>query len=115
VTLIGDDIVGNVTFAAMGGISISGSDHNLTAYHPSGILFYSEESTGPTQINVSAAGGTYQGIIYAPNGDIDFQGQSNHTFQGSLVGQNVSVGGTGLTIQSGTLMQNANPVVRLAE
>ena len=115
VTLIGDDIVGNVTFAAMGGISISGSDHNLTAYHPSGILFYSERSTGPTQINVSAAGGSYQGIIYAPNGDIDFQGQSNHTFQGSLVGQNVSVGGTRLTIQSGTLVQNANPVVRLAE
>ena len=115
VTLIGDDITGNVTFAAMGGISISGSDHNLTAYHASGILFYSEESTGPTQINVSASGGTYAGIIYTPNGDIDFQGQSNHTFQGSLIGQNVSVGGTGLTIQSGTLVQNANPVVRLAE
>ena len=115
VTLIGDDITGNVTFVAMGSISISGSDHNLTAYHPSGILFYSEESTGPTQINVSASGGQYAGIIYAPNGDIDFSGQSNHTFEGSLVGQNVSVSGNGLTIRSGTLVQNANPVVRLAE
>lgn len=115
VTLIGDDISGDVTFVAKGAISISGSDHNLTAYHPSGILLYSEESTGPTQINVSASGGTYSGIIYAPNGDIDFTGQSNHTFQGSLVGQNVSVSGTGLTIQSGSLVQNANPVVRLAE
>lgn len=115
VTLIGDDITGNVTFAALGTISISGSDHNLTAYHPSGILFYSESSTGPTQVNIAAAGGTYRGIIYTPNGDIEFTGQSNHTFQGSLVGQNVSVSGTGLTIQSGTLVQNANPVVRLAE
>ena len=115
VTLIGDDITGNVTLVAMGSISISGSDHNLTAYHPSGILFYSEEAAGPTQINLSASGGQYAGIIYAPNGDIDFSGQSNHTFEGSLVGQNVSVSGNGLTIRSGTLVQNANPVVRLAE
>jgi hypothetical protein len=115
VTLIGDDITGNVTFVARGSINISGSDHNLTPYHPSGILFYSEESSGPTQINVSASGGTYSGIIYAPNGDIDFTGQSNQTFEGSLVGQNVSVSGTGLTIRSGSLVQNSNPVVRLFE
>ena len=115
VTLIGDDITGDVTFVARGAISISGSDHNLTPYHPSGILLYSEESAGPSQINVSASGGTYAGILYAPNGDIDFTGQSNHTFEGSLVAENVKVSGTGLTIRSGTLVQNANPVVRLAE
>ena len=33
-TLIGDDITGHVTFVARGEIVISGSDHDLTAYHP---------------------------------------------------------------------------------
>jgi hypothetical protein len=115
VTLIGDDIVGNVTFAALGSIDISGSDHNLTAYHSSGILFYSESSGPGNVIDLAGAGGAWSGIIYAPNGDVKINGQSNLNFAGSAVAQSVTVAGNGMTINSSNLVNNGNPVVRLIE
>lgn len=115
VTLIGDDITGNVTFAAMGNINLSGSDWVLTAFHPSDILMYSESSTGPTQIDISMTDGSLTGIFYSPNGDISYQGQGTGVVNGSLVGQNVAVGGNGLSINAGALNGNQNPVVRLID
>lgn len=115
VNLIGDGISGNVTFVALGNIDISGSDHNLTAYHPNGILLYSE-ATGPGDvIDVTGAGGGWTGVIYAPNGDAKITGQSNLVFDGSVVAQNVTVAGNGMTINSSTLVDNGNPVVRIIE
>lgn len=115
VTLIGDDITGNVTFAALGSIDISGSDHNLTAYHSSGILFYSEASAPGDAIDLSGSGGAWSGLVYAPNGDVKINGQSNLNFSGSVVAQNVAIAGNGMTINSSNLVNNGNPVVRIIE
>jgi hypothetical protein len=76
---------------------------------------YSESTTGPVQIDASLSGGTMTGILYAPNGDINYQGQGNQVVNGSLVGQNISVGGNGLTINAGGLNGNRTPVVRLID
>jgi len=115
VTLIGDDITGNVTFAAMGNITLSGSDWLLTPYHPSGILMYSQSSTGPVQINASMSDGALTGIFYSPNGDINFSGSGSAVVNGSLVGQNVAAGGNGLSITATGLNANERPVVRLID
>jgi Flp pilus assembly protein TadG len=114
-TLIGDNITGHVTFAAKGHITVSGSDHNLWAYHSSGILFYSESSTGVDQISLNGADGSWSGITYAPYGDISLGGQGNLNYDGGLVGQNVEVSGNGVQITAGTLGSNSDPVVRLIE
>ena len=104
-----------MTFVALGNIDISGSDHNPTAYHPNGILLYSD-ATGPGDvIDVTGAGGGWTGVIYAPNGDAKITGQSNLVFDGSVVAQNVTVAGNGMTIDSSTLVDNGNPVVRIIE
>ena len=110
--LIGDDITGNVTFVAGGNVKISGSDHVLTAYHESGILVYSDSSSVQA-INVSGSGGTWTGTLYAPYGHLDVSGQSNHTINGSLVANTVSVNGNGLTVIASSSTANSNPVVRL--
>ena len=115
VTLIGDDIVGNVTFAAQGHIDVSGSDHVLTAYHTNSILFYSESSTGVDQIDIAGAGGTWTGLIYAPYGDVSISGQSNQNFEGSVIAQNVDISGNGMSITASSLATNGNPVVRIIE
>ena len=110
--LIGDDITGNVTFVAAGNVTISGSDHVLTAFHQSGILVYSDSSSVQA-INASGSGGTWTGTLYAPNGHLDVSGQSNHDINGSLVADTVSVNGNGLTVTAPSGTANGNPVVRL--
>lgn len=115
VSLVGNDIQGKVTFAAMGNINVSGSGHLLEPYHSSGILFYSESSTGPMQINIAGSGGQWTGLIYAANGDASLSGQSNQNFEGSVIAQNVAVSGTGMTITASQLANNGNPVVRIIE
>ena len=110
--LIGDDITGNVTFVAGGNVTISGSDHVLTAYHESGILVYSDSSS-PQAINASGSGGDWTGTLYAPNGHLSVSGQSSHTINGSLIGNTVAVTGNGLTVTASAGSTNSNPVVRL--
>lgn len=115
VSLVGNDIVGNVTFVALGHIDVSGSGHDLTAYDPTGILFYSESSTGNNQIDIAGSGGSWTGLIYAPNGDASISGQGNHNWSGSVVAQNVDISGNGMSITASHLAANGNPVVRIAE
>lgn len=115
VSLVGNDITGSVTFVAMGNITVSGSNHNLSPAPDNDFLFYSESSTGPNQIDVSGSGGQWSGLMYAPNGDASLSGQANHNFAGSVVAQNVSINGNGMTIVASSLVSNGNPVVRLAE
>jgi hypothetical protein len=115
VTLIGDDITGNVTFAAQGSINISGSDHDLTAYHPSGILLFTSADGAGDEIDVTGSGGQWTGIMYAPDGEAKVGGQGNLNYSGSIIAQSVSVSGNGMSITSSSLVDNGNPVVRLTE
>ena len=114
-TLIGDDITGHVTFVAKGTINISGSDHDLRAYHSSGVLLYSEENGPGDALDVTGSGGQWEGIMYAPNGDAKVSGQGNLNYAGSIVAQNVQISGNGMSITSSSLVDNSNPVVRLVE
>lgn len=115
VSLSGNDISGNVTFVARGQINVSGSDHDLAAYHPNGVLFFSEADSGGVEIDVAGSGGRWTGLIYASNGDISLRGQGGQNLDGSVIGQNVAISGNGLTIDSNQLAANGNPVVRLIE
>jgi hypothetical protein len=115
VSLSGDNITGNVTFVAKGQIDVSGSDHQLTAYDPSGVLFYSEANTGGGEIDLSGSGGAWTGLVYAANGDVSVSGQANQSLSGSVIGQNVSLSGSGLAVSADDSATNGNPVVRLVE
>jgi hypothetical protein len=115
VSLSGDDVTGNVTFVAKGQIDVSGSDHQLTAYDPSGVLFYSEAETGGSEIDLSGSGGAWSGLVYAANGDVSISGQASQSLSGSVIGQNVSLSGSGLAVSASSDATNGNPVVRLIE
>lgn len=114
VSLSGNDITGNVTLVAKGQIDVSGSNHQLSAYDPSGVLFYSASSSG-TAIDIAGSGGEWTGLIYASNGDASISGQGGQNLDGSVIGQNVAISGNGLTIESSQLAANGNPVVRIIE
>ncbi len=121
VSVIGDGIVTisetggiGVTFVARGTISFSGSDANLKPFRD-GVLFYAESSSA-NAISLSGANGTYEGLIYAPNGGINFNDQ-NATVSGSLIGQTVSVASSGVTVTPDGSANgvNSNPTVALVE
>ena len=115
VSLSGDDITGNVTFVAKGQIDVSGSDHQLTAYDPSGVLFYSEANTGGSEIDLAGSGGAWTGLVYAANGTVSISGQANQSLDGSVIGQTVELSGAGLGVSASTDATNGSPVVRLIE
>jgi Flp pilus assembly protein TadG len=114
VSLVGDGITGDVTLAAKNSVDISGSGHQLRAYHPSGVLVFS--GAGGTAIDASGSGGIWEGTLYAPNGLVDVTGNGGQIVEGSLIGDSVAVAGGGLSIvASDVTASNGNPVVRLIQ
>lgn len=99
-----DDIVvdevyygpGGVTFVAPYQVEISGSNFQLMP-HEKDILFASYGNTD-VAIKVSGSGGTWAGLIYAPNGTAEVSGSSNFNFTGGIIGERVKLNGSDATI-----------------
>ena len=85
------DIEGTVTFVATTSVQVSGSDFELKPYK-NDVLLYSMGS-GADAIKVSASGGNWEGMLYAPAGQVDFAGSSNMTLSGGIVAWTVKVSG----------------------
>jgi hypothetical protein len=93
-------IVGNVTFVATAQVEISGQNFVLTP-HTKGVLIYSQGNSD-VAVKISASGGAWTGMIYAPNGKAEISGSDNLTLAGSIVADRVKLGGSNFTITAGT-------------
>jgi Putative Flp pilus-assembly TadE/G-like len=86
---------GGVTFVAIGTsseVSISGSNFDLKP-HTKNVLIYSE-GTGADSAKLSGSGGSWEGIIYTPNGQTDISGSSNFSLRGSIIADTVKLSGS---------------------
>jgi hypothetical protein len=90
----------NVTFVATEQVEISGSNFVLTP-HTKGVLIYSQ-GTSDTAVKISASGGAWAGMIYAPRGTAEVSGSANMTLAGSIVADRVKLNGSNFTITAGS-------------
>ena len=111
-----DDVTGNVTLVvdrgtescATGapegkGIYISGQRFQLTAYHSTKVVMYSNVRKPPA-IEISGSDGTWNGLIVARCGHVVISGQSNSTVGGgSILANTVYIGGSDVSIDSNGL------------
>ncbi|MBI4570391.1 MAG: Tad domain-containing protein [Chloroflexi bacterium] len=112
-SLSGSNVSGNVTFAAMGKVNISGSNFNLTPYW-NNVLMFTEDASS-SALDVSGSGGTWQGILLAPNGKAKVAGSGNFAYSGSIIGDTVQVSGSNFSITALDYGFAGPPVVQLVE
>lgn len=94
VTINGSRFRGTGFILATGNITFNGSNLNQTT--EDAVCFYSKNGN----ITVNGSGITLDGIVYAPSGSIILNG-SSQTIHGRVIGNTVSINGSGLSIQSG--------------
>ena len=111
--LSGQGITGNVTLVAMDEVKISGSNFNLTAYFD-GILAFSSASHDAA-IDMSGSGGSWTGLIVAPNGRTKVQGSNNLSLAGSIITDRATVSGSDFTLVSGGGLGPGSGRIRLDE
>ncbi len=83
---------GKVTLVSKGTIDLSGSNFQLTA-NWNDILMWAE-SNSSSAMNISGSGGSWIGLMVAPNGKINFSGSSNLSVSGGLLADQVSASGS---------------------
>ncbi|MBI2845860.1 MAG: hypothetical protein HYX86_04875 [Chloroflexi bacterium] len=99
---------GRVTIVAQGTIDISGSDHNLSTYIDGLLLFsnYQFEQEGQQcnspVINMSGGQNIWQGIIYAPHGQVNLSASINDgSIRGSIIANTINLAASDTTISFG--------------
>jgi hypothetical protein len=107
------DITGNVTFVAGYQVELSGSNFNLTAYRNSVLAFALGNFDNALKLNGS--GGSWQGLLYAPNGWAELSGGSNLSISGGIVAERVKLSGSSMTINATGLTSTSPPVLRLIQ
>lgn len=90
-----DVVLGPVTFVVAGRIQVSGTGHNFTAAR-NNVLFYSL-SNSSRAIDVSAQGGQWTGICFAPNGHVSYSASDQHIYNGGIVAQTIEITGQDFT------------------
>ena len=87
----------HVTIVSQGTQKYNGTV-NLSAYYHSLLFFSNSDNTNQGAIQVSASDSVWEGLIYAPNGDVNFSAASNLGVSGAIFAQSVSASGSQLTI-----------------
>lgn len=125
----------NTTYLVEGDVNISGSGHSLDGItiiakgsidfngsgcacdinpNEPGIFLISYESgSNQPSISFNGSGHSMTGIVFAPTGDIDFNGSGQMVYQGSLVGQAITVNGSGFTCRGTDVGGATKPTVQL--
>lgn len=89
------------TFVSPGKISFNPSSE-IHFHHPSGVAVFSNfRASNPTCDNMAikwTGAATFTGLIYAPNGEIEFSMSEGNTARGALVGYNLDLSGAGYSI-----------------
>jgi len=87
-----DDVpTGPVTFIAEGRIQVNGTGHNFQCAVPD--LLFMSLSTSSRAIDVSAQGGIWEGICYAPYGTISYSASDQHIYRGGLEAMQIQISG----------------------
>lgn len=94
-TVNGSRFSGKGCILVTGSITFNGS--NLNAATSDAVCFYSKSGN----ITVNGSSAVFDGILYAPEGNITMNG-SNQTVNGRVIGNTVTINGSGLNIISGT-------------
>jgi len=71
---------------------------NLSSYYHNLLFFSNSDDTNNGAIQVSASDSVWQGLIYAPNGDVNFSAAQNLGVSGAIFARSVSASGSQLTI-----------------
>ena len=118
ITLSGVNVTGNVTFAA-NEVSISGSDFNLTALwsHPDDLIpiLVMGFCDCDQAIDASGSGGTWDGTMYAPNGQAKISGGSGLAIGGTIIADEIVISGSDITIVGNVVGEAALPTIWLSE
>ena len=84
---------GSITLVAPGQISLTcGGGCDLKPYLHN-VLIYSNYN-GDKALNISSSNGTWEGILYTPNGEVQISGGGNKTFLGSIVAERIHLSGS---------------------
>jgi Flp pilus assembly protein TadG len=118
-TLSKSDVQGNVTLVAMQELNISGSNFDLHPYPDlnagKGVLLFTASSSS-SALDVSGSGGSWEGLMVAPNGNAKIQGSGNLTLFGSVMANTIkSISGSEFTIQAMASTTGGPGVVSLVE
>jgi Flp pilus assembly protein TadG len=85
-----------VTFVASYSIEVSGSNFQLKPFKDN--ILFASYGTSDVAVKVAGSGGTWEGIIYAPNGTAEISGSSNLALQGGIIAKRVKLNGSGFSI-----------------
>jgi len=86
----------HITIVAKGTITFNGSCESFTPYLD-GIALISYATTSGNAITFNGAGSNSEGLMFAPNGGLVFNGANQQVQDGSLIANTIKVNGTGLT------------------
>jgi hypothetical protein len=78
-------------------IEISGSDFALLPPYDQGILAFANSNQADA-IKFAGSNGSFEGLLYAPNGTVETSGSTNSTLRGAIVSYNVKLNGSSLDI-----------------
>ncbi len=87
----------NVTIVSLGEQKYNGTV-NLTAYYHNLLFFSDSSNTSQGAIQIAASDSVWQGLIYAPNGDVNFSAARNLGVSGAIFARSVSASGSQLNI-----------------
>lgn len=115
--ILGDsNVIGNgVTLVSNGKIEISGANFNLSYFHSSKTLMFANgqgSAVGDPVIKIAGSDGSWNGLIIAPRGQVEFSGQNTSTQGGgSVIADRVKLAGSNLYIDSFGLTTSGAPTL----
>jgi hypothetical protein len=115
--ILGDaNVIGNgVTLVSNGKIEISGASFNLSYFHSSKTLMFAYgqgSAVGDPVIKIAGSDGSWNGLIIAPRGQVEFSGQNTSTLGGgSVIADRVKLAGSNLYIDSFGLTTTGAPTL----
>ena len=120
ITIIGADVYGNaVTLVSEGNINFGGPNHVMTSYMDDLLVFSSldrgSSACGTAVITLSLSGNVYDGVIYAPNGNVSIAG-AGVQLTGGVVAYSLSITGSGVSvINSSTFIPPQSGTIEIVE
>jgi hypothetical protein len=91
--------LGPITIIAGGKIHVDGNNHDFTAAR-NNVLFMSTQpldQPGGYSMAINAQGGTWNGIFFAPYGDINFTASDQLMYNGGILAEEIHLGGQDFT------------------
>ena len=112
IVLSGVNVSGNITLAA-DEVNVSGSSFNLTGYWNDMLVMAFSDSG--SAIDASGSGGSWDGAMYAPNGQAKIAGSDGLSVGGTIIADQVVLSGSDITIVGNAIGATTIPQTYLIE